>query len=220
MGESASTPAGTVAEAKIPWWLKAIYTLFVAILVPAYWQHYGFADSFLWFSSMALLITVAALWLESPLLASMQLVSVFLLEMLWIADFLVRLVSGVQLVGLAAYMFRDENPLFVRGLSLFHPVLPFLLLWLVWRLGYHRRAWLVQTLFAWALLLVCFFFTDPAKNINWVFGPSQDLPSWMPPGVYLALQMAVLPLCIYLPTHLVLKRYIAEPEKTARGSNA
>jgi hypothetical protein len=215
MGGSANTSARPTLQAKVPLALKGIYSLFVAILVPVYWHHYGFADSFLWFSSMALLITAAALWLESPLLASMQLVSVFLLEMLWIADFLVRLVLGVQLVGIAAYMFSAENPLFVRGLSFFHAVLPFLLLWLVRRLGYHRRAWIVQTVFAWALLVFCFFFTDPSKNINWVFGPSPEPQSWLPPGVYLAVQMAVLLVCIYLPTHLVLQRFIPEPAKIA-----
>src|SRR5688572_5783436 len=89
------------AGRKVPLWLKVSYTLFVCVLVPAYWQHYGFADSFLWFSSFTLLITVAALWLESSLLASMQLVSIFLLEMMWIVDYVGRLATGVQLVGIA-----------------------------------------------------------------------------------------------------------------------
>jgi hypothetical protein len=190
---------------KIPLVLKIVYTLYVAVLVPVYWYHYGPADSFLWFSSLSLLITAAALWLESPRLASMQLVSIFLLELMWIADYLGRLVLDVQLVGIAAYMFDDEKPLYVRGLSLFHAALPFLLIWLVFRLGYDRRAWIAQTIFAWVVLLFCFFFTDPEKNINWVFGPSQEPQRVVPPGVYLAAQMIVLPLCIYLPTHLALK---------------
>lgn len=190
---------------KIPLWLKIFCTTYVAVLVPAYWYHYGFADSFLWVSSLALLIGTVAMWLESPRLASMQLVSVFVLELMWIADYLAGLVFDVQLVGIAAYMFNDEKPLYVRGLSLFHAVLPFLLVWLVYRLGYDRRAWLIQTVFAWLLLVFCFFFTDPDKNINWVFGPSQKPQKVVPLGVYLAAQMLVLPLCIYWPTHLVLK---------------
>ena len=48
------------------------------------------------------------------------------------------------------------------------------------------------------------FFTDPDKNINWVFGPSPTPQRLVPPGIYLAAQMAFLPLCIYLPTHWVL----------------
>ena len=190
---------------KLPLSLKILSTAFVAVLIPVYWHHYGFADSFLWFSSLGLLIATAALWLESPRLASMQLVSIFLLEMMWIADFLAGLAFGEQLVGIAAYMFDDEKPLYVRGLSLFHAVLPFLLVWLVYRLGYDRRAWIIQTLFAWLVLLFCFFFTDPEKNINWVFGPSQTPQTLVPPGVYLTAQMIVLPLGIYWPTHLALQ---------------
>ncbi len=38
------------------------------------------------------------------------------------------------------YMFKHENSLFLRGLSLFHGWLPFLLVYLVWQLGYDRRA--------------------------------------------------------------------------------
>jgi hypothetical protein len=193
-----------LAGQKVPLLAKLACTLFTAVLVPVYWVHYGFADSFLWFSSLGLLITVPALWLESRRLASMQLVSVFLLEMLWIADFLVGLTTGEQLVGIAAYMFDPDKPLYVRGLSLFHAALPPMLLWLVYRLGYDRRAWIVQTVFACGLLLFCFFFTDLDKNINWVFGPSPEPQKLVPPGFYLAAQMIFLPLCIYLPTHWVL----------------
>ena len=198
----------------LPLWLKVVYTLFVGVLVPTYWYHYGFADSFLWISSLALLVTLAAVWIESPLLASMQLVSALLLELMWIFDYVVQLTTGVQLVGRAGYMFNTEKPLFVRGLSLFHAVIPFLLLWLVYRLGYDRRAWIVQTVFAWLLLPFCFLFTDPAKNINWVRGPGPEPQKLVSPGVYLAAQMAFLPLCIYLPTHLVLRAWMPDSAAT------
>ncbi|MCI0358167.1 MAG: hypothetical protein L0211_06775 [Planctomycetaceae bacterium] len=125
-------PRDTPSSDKIPLWLKILATAYVAVLVPAYWYHYGFADSVLWFSSLGLLITTAALWLESPRLASMQLVSIFLLEMMWIVDYLGRLLFDVQLVGIAEYMFNGEKPLYVRGLSL-RLALAFVLLFL------HRR---------------------------------------------------------------------------------
>src|SRR5205823_1773619 len=59
----------------IPLWFKLLYSAYVAILIPAYWRYYGLGN-FLWFSDLALFITLAAVWLESPLLASMQAVSV------------------------------------------------------------------------------------------------------------------------------------------------
>src|SRR5919197_2027182 len=123
---------------KVPLWVKVVYTTFLAVLVPVYWAYYGPAN-FLWFSDIALLVIFPALWLESRFLASTQAVSVILLELLWVVDFLVRLVAGVQLVGISAYMFEPERPLFLRGLSLFHLAMPALLLWLVWRLPDNRR---------------------------------------------------------------------------------
>ena len=217
-GESKTAERPTTGGRKLPLWLKITYALFVCVLVPSYWYHYGFADSFLWISSLALLVTLVAVWLESPLLASMQLVSAFLLEMMWIFDYVVRLITDVQLVGIAAYMFDEEKPVWLRGLSLFHAVIPFLLLWVVYRLGYDRRGWIVQTVFAWLLLPFCFFFTDPAKNINWVRGPGQEPQKVVHPGVYLAAQMAFLPLCVYLPTHLGLRAWMPAAPGTEKPS--
>jgi len=193
---------GALSGREVPLLLKVAYSFFVAFLVPIYWRCYGPAN-FLWFSDLALLITVPALWLESPLLASMQAVSVGLLELVWIADFLTRLTTRVRLTGMTEYMFQADKPLWLRMLSLFHLVIPFLLLWLVYRLGYDSRGLIVQTLFGWAVLLVCFFFTDPVENINWVFGPGQPQHR-LAPASYFTLVMAFFPLCVYLPTHFAL----------------
>jgi hypothetical protein len=204
MGDWRETISWLFSGREIPLPVKVLYTLFVCTLVPVYWRHYGPAN-FLWFSDVALLLTVPALWLESRWLASTQAVSVVLLELVWIADFLARLTTGVRLTGIAEYMFKAEYPLYLRGLSLFHLVLPFLLLWMCYRLGYERRAWLVQTVLAWAILLVCFFFTDPSANINWTFGLSEEPQHRVAPWLYLILLMVGFPVCVYLPTHLALR---------------
>jgi hypothetical protein len=189
---------------EVPLLVKGLYALGVSVVVPVYWHAYG-PRNFLWFSDLALLLTVAALWLESPLLASMQAVAVVLLELLWIVDFVGRLVTGVSVLGMATYMFATDTPRLLRGLSLFHLVLPFLLLWLVARLGYDPRAWMMQTLVAWVVLLVCYWCTAPADNINWTFGPGQRPQTWMAPGLYVVFLMCFFPLCVYVPTHVVLQ---------------
>jgi hypothetical protein len=190
---------------EIPLAVKIAYTLFVCVLVPTYWRHYGPAN-FLWFSDLALLLTMVALWLENRLLASMQAISVLLLELGWIIDFVVRMITGIQLIGISEYMFKSDQPLFVRALSLFHLVLPFFLLWLVHSVGYDRRAWIAQTVFFWVILLVCFFLTERSENINWVFGPGKQPQQTIAPGLYLALVLAVVPICVYLPTHFFLMK--------------
>lgn len=189
----------------MPLWLKISYTLFICILVPVYIKQYG-PGNFLWFSDLALLITAAALWLESSLLASMMAVSVIVLESIWIIDFLIGLIAGSSVIGLSAYMFDSKIPLWIRALSLFHIVLPLLLLWLLFRLGYDRRALLAQTLLAWIVLPLSYFLTKPADNVNWVYGLGGGTQKWMPAQLYLVLLMIAFPLVLYLPTHLLLKR--------------
>ncbi len=183
---------------RIPLWVKLLYTAFLAVLVPFYWRSYG-PVNFLWFCDIALLVTLPALWLESPFLSSLEAVAIAFPQLCWAVDFTAHL-AGIHLLGLADYMFEPRIPLFVRGLSLFHGWLPFLLLWMVWQLGYDRRAFAVQTVVAIALLAVCFFFTprpphptdnpNAAVNLNWVFGPGDEkVQTWMAPGLYLALQI-------------------------------
>jgi hypothetical protein len=199
----------------IPFSVKLFYTLFVCVLVPVYWRHYGLAN-FLWFSDLALLIGLAATWLENPLLASMEAVSVLLLELVWIIDFLVRLVTGKPIIGIAEYMFETDKPLFVRGLSLFHLILPFFLLWLVYVLGYDARAWILQTFLFWTVVLLGYYFTKPADNINWVFGIGSQPQKKISSTLYLALLMLAVPICIYLPTHFFLAAVM--PREMWRGT--
>ena len=78
--------------------------------------------------------------MENPLLIGMQAVGIVLPQMVWVAEFLGELFFGVRLTNIAHYMFDEKIPLFVRGLSSFHGWLPFVLLWLLTRVGYDRRA--------------------------------------------------------------------------------
>jgi hypothetical protein len=195
-------------ETCLPLALKIAYTAFIVILVPTYWRSWGPAN-FLWFCDVAVLVTLPALWLESSLLASMQAVGIVLLQALWIADFLYRLATGRHLTGISEYMFDPDQPLFTRGLSLFHGWLPFLLLWLVWRLGYDPRALVAQTLLACVVLVLSYLAvadpSGPAGNVNKVFGPHDKQPqTFTSPARWLMFLMVFYPVCIYLPTHLLL----------------
>src|SRR6266498_5632581 len=105
MGDGQEVWRGLLAGDHLPFWVKLLYTLFIGVLIPTYWSHYGPAN-FLWFSDVALLLTALALGLESPLLASMQAVSITLLEGLWMVDFFRTLITGNQPFGMADYMFK------------------------------------------------------------------------------------------------------------------
>lgn len=200
---------------RIPLWLKLAYTAFVAVLVPYYLHQYG-PLNFLWFCDLALLMTLAALWLESPLLASMGAVGIALPQLLWAIDFFVRLFTGGHIINLTEYMFDPAQPLFVRGLSLFHGWLPFLLLWMVWRLGYDRRAFLAQVAACWLDLMLCYLLVDdptgPAENVNKIFGPSDSNPSRQADPAWVLVLMVACPICLYMPTHYLL-RWLMPPRQ-------
>jgi hypothetical protein len=203
--QAAHTPGG-----RISYWVKVPYTLFIAVLVPCYFVQYG-PLNFLWFCDVALFVTLIAVWCEIPLLASMPAVAITLPQLLWVVDFVVRFFTGGPFIDMTEYMFDSKIALPLRGLSLFHGWLPFLLLWLVWRLGYDRRALWAQTLLAWAVLLLSYLLVpnidiDRAGNVNKVFGPSDAAPqTWMPQIAWVGVLMLAYPLVVYLPTHLLLR---------------
>ncbi len=201
-----------IKSTRIALWIKLAHTLFVLVLVPVYWIQYG-PQNFFWASDIALLLTVVALWTESALLASMLAVAVLVPDLAWNIDFFIRLTFGVDALPLAStqYMFDRESPLLLRGLSLFHVYLPVLLVWLVYRLGYERRALIWQTVLAWVVLPATWLLTDPAANINFVRGFDGEPQSWMPAPAYLILVMMAFPLIVYMPTHFVLRALFAAP---------
>ena len=203
----------------IPLTLKLAYTAFMAVLVPVYWHHYG-PTNFLYFCDVALFLTLAGIWTEIPLLIAMPAVGILAPQLLWLVDFFVGLAGG-HLAGLTDYMFDENRPLYLRGLSLFHGWLPLLLLYLVWRVGYDRRALAGWTALAWGLVLTCYFFMPPPSpdhgltpaNINYVYGfEDEKAQTLMPQGVWLLTEMVLMPLLLFLPVHAVLSKFAARPE--------
>lgn len=214
LSQSAASPdqRGAPRKPAFSLLIKVAYSLFVCVLVPAYWVEYGPAN-FLWGSDIALFVTLLALWSESRLLASMMALGVLLTELAWNIDFVIRLMFGTSALPIpgTSYMFNAEISLFVRGLSFFHMLLPVILVWLMYRLGYQRQALLYQTLLAWLILPITYVVTDPFANINWVHGFGPEPQTWMPGPLFVALLMVVVPLCLYLPTHILLSKMFADP---------
>jgi len=209
------------ATRRIPTWAKVSYTAFVAVLVPCYWVTYT-PWNFLYFCDIALLVTAVAIWIESPLLVSMQAVAITLPQILWVVDLLCRLVAGVHVTGVTAYMLDASIPPFLRALSPFHGWLPFVLLWLLSRLGYDRRAFRWQSVAGVVVLLVSYLFAPApppsashpnwAVNINYVYGlDDKQAQSFMAPPLWVLSVMAFHVIALYLPTHLVLRRVLEPP---------
>jgi len=201
----------------VPVAVKVGYTAFMAVLVPVYLYYYG-PTNFLYICDISLVLTLIAIWPENKLLISMCCVGIFVPQAAWVVDFLVNL-AGVSLSGVTDYMFDASHPLFLRLLSLYHAWLPFLLAYLVWKIGYDRHAFWCWTALFWVLLPVCFFLMPPPNpnpgltpvNINYVWGPNDHAAqTWVPAYVWFAGLLIGLPLLAFAPTHWLLNYIIPE----------
>jgi hypothetical protein len=177
--------------------------LFVVVFVVVHW-HYDNLINFLWLSDIGMFGAVAALWLRSRLLASMMLLATALTDGFgWSLDFILGFLVGWHPLNATTYMFDPRVPPIVRALSLFHLLVPAMLVWMVHRLGYDRRALGAQTAFTVILFWVSHAVTNPTRNINWVFGPGQP-QSYVPGWLYLVAMMTAFPVMCYVPVHLIL----------------
>jgi hypothetical protein len=215
VNENLTLPAAS-RPGRIPLGLKWAFTAFMAILVPVYASKYG-PTNFLYFCDLALFFTLAGVWLENSLLVSMAAVGIILPQLLWCVDFAGHL-AGLHILGMTDYMFDASRPLFLRGLSFFHGWLPFLLLFLVTRLGYDRRALPAWTATAWSALLISYFLlpapgavlANPLTpvNVDYVYGLSDTAAqTWLPGWAWFSLLMVAVPAVILAPTHLVLRHF-------------
>jgi hypothetical protein len=202
MTASASAPIVTTSKLPAPVRWGAI--IWLVVWVPAYWHAWGPAN-FVHLCDLAVFLTCLGLWSGNRLLLASQAVSSILVDFGWMLDAGWALFAGRHLIGGTEYLFDAHIALWIRLLSLFHIVLPPLLLWALWRTGYDRRAWTLQTGIALAAFIAARF-TNPVTNINFAFRDPFWHRTWGPAPVHVALSVAALAIGLYLPTHLVLLR--------------
>ena len=188
---------------RIPLWLKIAWTIWVLAWVPLYARQYG-AQNFLYFCDLGNFFIALALWTDSALLFSWQATGLLLFQTLYTIDLLGAYFTGGHWIGGTEYMFDARIPLLLRLLSLFHVVVPPLLLWAIARLGYDARGWKLQTLTLFIVLPINYFWR-PAYNINFARGLFHGEQHAVPGPLYLAAYLVVVPCLVYYPTHLLLQ---------------
>jgi hypothetical protein len=194
--------------ARIPLSVKVAYTLWMAIWVPVYWRANG-PSNFLWLCDFANFGVLAALWLESGLLASAQLAGVLVIQLLWAVDFLSALVTGAHPIGGTEYMLDSARPLWLRGLSLFHLWTAPLLVWMVRRLGYDARGWKLQSSLALVLLPLGQQIGTREQNLNWMWAPFGMEQRLLPPLFFAVVAVPIVAAVLFWPGHWIARRWLA-----------
>lgn len=194
-------------------WLAAAW---LAVYLPSYTWAYGFTN-FLFLCNLAAILFCLGILRGQALLVSVAALSSLVVDIVWILDFAARLLLGRHLFGGTEYMWDPRWPLFTRLLSLYHAALPALLILALRRLGYDRRALLVQSVLALVVVSLSRL-ADPQANINYAHLDPFFLRSWGPPPVHLMVVWIALLLSAYLPAHLVLGRWLPSAEAAGHRS--
>jgi hypothetical protein len=190
----------------LPWqrWLAIVW---LAIWIPIYWRTWG-PQNFLQLCDVAVILTCVGIWSGSALLISSQAISSLLIDLIWVFDAGGRLLTGRHIIGGTEYLFDPQYPLWVRLLSLFHLVMPFLLIWALQKVHYDPRGLWLQCFIAY-LAFFAAHFTNPAKNMNFAFADPFFHRAWGPAPIHALINTVFMLLVVYLPTHWILKRFLA-----------
>lgn len=207
------------APTTLPRWLKLAFSAFMLGWVPLVIATRGW-QNLLWLCDLANLLVLVGLWRESRLLLSSQLVATLIIGLAWTVDLLAALTIGVHPFAATAYMFDPGLPLALRLTSLFHVVVPLMLLFAVARLGHERRGWRLQTLICWAVLPLTAWLADPERNINWVEAPFGVPQVWLPHWLYIGVCMLAYPLILYLPGEAILRCLLPPLEQRWKSPSA
>lgn len=184
--------------------LRWLGVAWLAVWVPSYAHAYGWVN-FLLLCDVGVFLVCLGLWRGSALLLSSQALAFLLVGALWAVDVLVRLGTGRHLLADTEYMFDPRFPVPIRLLSLYHVLVPAVLLLVVRRTGYDPRGFLVQCGLAVALTVAGRRF-GPETNLNFAFRDPIFDRAWGPPAVHLAVILGVQIVVVYGLTHWLLGR--------------
>lgn len=203
-----------MTPARIPLWFKIGYTVWVIVWAILYARVEPSLWHFMWMCHLGNFLIAAGLWLENPLILSWQALSLLMGDILWTLDFVGAIFTRRHLIGATGYMFNDTFPPMKKALALFHLGVPILLIWVLRRFGYDRRALWLQIAACWVVFPISYLVTDPLDNINWVLGPFGQVQTVVPGPVFLLAAMVLYVLCFFLPSHLLLMALFRRPTRS------
>ena len=197
----------TADSGLVPLWVKVAYTLWMAVWIPVYWRENGPAN-FLWICDFANFAILWALWRESALVASSQLVGVLFIQVVWAVDYFGRLLLGAHPIGGTEYMFDLQTPIVARAFSLFHLWSVPLLIWLVRRVGYDPRGWKLQSAIALLLFPLGQQLGTKEQNLNWMWAPFGIEQTLLPPLVFAFVAWPIASLVLFRLGDLVVRGWL------------
>lgn len=198
---------------KYPTWMRCIAFVWFALWFSMYWRTWG-AANFIHLCDVAVILTCIGMWTSSAVLISSQAVGAFIVDIVWAADAASRIFLRHALFPGNEYLTDPRYPLWIRSLTVFHVVMPLLLLWGVYLMGYDGRGWTLQCAIALPIFILARF-TSPSSNIDFAFSDPFFHRAWGPAPTHILVIWLFMVIIVYWPTHLLLKRCFRPPEASS-----
>jgi hypothetical protein len=208
-GAAVNMPTPPHNPPKLPLSIRWGALLWLAFWLVVYWRSWG-PLNFLHVCDIAEILACIGFAANNALLISSQAVASLFVDAAWAFDAGSTALTGHHFASGIGYLFDPSHALWVRLLSLFHLVLPVLLVWAVHRLGYDRRGFLLQLGIALPAFIASRF-GPAAQNINYAFADPFFNRSWGPAPVHILVIFLFMLVVVYLPAHLILKRFFPPP---------
>ncbi len=182
--------------------VRSLLVVWLVFYLPVYASAYGYWH-FLQLCNLSVLISCLGFLTSNRLLLSMQSLAAPLIGVLWVTDIATYVSTGHFLHGGTAYLWDVEIPWPARLLSVYHLILPLILIAAIRRSGYDKRALACQVALAGFVYFASIQLYQDCKNLNY----SQSWPNgcvlfedvWK----HAVATWALLCLLVYLPTHLL-----------------
>ncbi|HXX71425.1 MAG TPA: hypothetical protein VEI55_03970 [Candidatus Acidoferrum sp.] len=198
-------PPSKTHAAAYPNWMRWTALVWFVVWFLSYWRTWG-AANFVHLCDIAVILTCIGIWTHSALLISSQAVGILLVDAVWTVDAASRVCIGRALVPGNEYLLDPRYPAWIRLLTLFHLVMPALLLWGVYRMGYDRRAWALESAITLPVFVLARL-TRPTANIDFAFSDPFFHHQMGPVPIHILITWLFMVVVVYLPTHLALERF-------------
>lgn len=121
----------------------------------------------LWYSSTGFLLTGIALITQNIRLIYSLFCALFVIESLWIVDFIFAISKHLTLIGLTGYIYVPTFHITDLYLTLYHVLVPTGLFIAVRRIQVvYTRGWLGAVIFATTLAILTYFLTNQNSQVN------------------------------------------------------
>jgi hypothetical protein len=179
--------------------LRWVALAWLIVWIPAYWHAWGWLN-FLHLCDIAVILSCLGILFGNRLLISSQMLATAVPGAIWCLDAGWRVFFHHNLIGGTEYLWDATVPMWVRMLSLFHIALPILLVALCARVGYDRRALILQSGITFVLLVISRWM-GAAANLNYIFIDPIFHRALGPAPIHFTIILAGTVVLFYLPAH-------------------